>query len=138
MKQCKKCNIFQPIDKFDIIPKHFPFLCTKCYIEEYGENYKEMFKFKSRKKYGGEIEVYRQKVRELTEINKVKIFNIEKRNFFTHHIDHKISIQYGYENSIPAEHIADPSNLHILEKMDNILKKDKNIIDEGNKWILTS
>jgi hypothetical protein len=143
-KKCIKCNISYTLDKFDRLSSIW---CTGCYIEKYGIDYKEMLypepkkskytKYNNkRKKYWSGIDYYRQEVKELTELNKHKVDNIESRNFLTHHIDHKISIKYGYDNSIPAKHIADPSNLHILEKKDNILKNDRNIIDENNKWIL--
>lgn len=90
---------------------------------------------KKRKKYWNEFDYYSEEVRLLTEQNKNNIKNIEKRNFFTYHIDHKISIKYGFDNSISPEFIAHPTNLHILEKELNLLKNTRNIIDQENIWI---
>jgi hypothetical protein len=51
-------------------------------------------------------------------------------------IDHKISIIYGYRYNIPAEYIADISNLRYIPSCDNQFKSGDVFIDELNEWIL--
>lgn len=70
-------------------------------------------------------EVYRSKVRELTEDVAHLLDGIEKRSFKGHHIDHRISIWYGFKNKIPPEEIAALSNLRIIPSKDNMLKGRK-------------
>ena len=79
---------------------------------------------------------YKKLVKKLTENNKHNLEGIENRGWDTHHIDHKISIHYGFMNGIPAESIADASNLRVISKGENCLKGIRNIIDEDNNWIL--
>lgn len=51
-------------------------------------------------------------------------------------VDHKISVTYGYKNGIPAEHIADRSNLRYITGRENALKSFHNHVDHLNFWIL--
>lgn len=81
---------------------------------------------------------YKKLVQKLTEGNKHNLEGIDKRGFDTYHIDHKISIHYGFVNGIPPEHIADPSNLRVTSKGENCLKGIRNIIDKDNCWITKS
>jgi transcription elongation factor Elf1 len=150
MKICLKCNIEYLLDEFVQISKtKYSIWCTNCYIETYGSSYKELIippqpiikekkynKNYKKKKYWTNIDYYTKEVKELTEHNKHNIKDIDKRNFYTYHIDHKISIKHGFENSIPPQLIAHPTNLHILERKQNIIKNISNIIDEDNRWIL--
>lgn len=46
-----------------------------------------------------------------------------------HHIDHIVSVRYGFEHDIPVELMATPSNLRVIPWLDNIQKYDK--IDES-------
>lgn len=57
-----------------------------------------------------------------------------------YHLDHMVSVNYGYENNIPPEHIAHPANCQILSRLDNI-SKSKNcsisyeeLINRINLW----
>ncbi len=75
-------------------------------------------------------------VKQLTNDNKSSIPDIHKRGFNTYHIDHKISIKYGYDNGILAEDIAHPSNCEMVWWKDNIRKSDKCVIDDTNQWII--
>ena len=81
---------------------------------------------------------YRTNVYEIT--NKVKhlLPGIELRGYRQFHIDHKISIKFGFDNKIPEEHIADISNLQLLWWKDNYIKKTECEIDSINKWIINS
>lgn len=88
--------------------------------------------------YKEQKQEYKKLVKKLTEGNKHNLEGIDKRGFDTYHIDHKISIHYGFVNGIPAEHIADPSNLRITSKGENCLKGIRNIIDDSNCWITKS
>lgn len=65
---------------------------------------------------------YRNEVRRLTEEVAHQLKGIELRAFRGHHIDHKISIWYGFKNGIPAERIADLKNLRIITSKENMAK----------------
>lgn len=80
--------------------------------------------------------LYKQKVWELTNINCAELIDIKTRGFKTFHIDHKISVHYGFKHNIPIEHIAHTSNLRMLHYKDNMLKGKKCFIDSLNKWII--
>lgn len=82
------------------------------------------------------FKLYRDKVFELTEKVKNQIEHISKRGWKNHHIDHKISIHYGFENNISPKLIADVSNLRLISYRENMLKNRSNFIDDKNKWIL--
>lgn len=88
------------------------------------------------KRLWAEEDYYRQEVRELTNNNIHHILNSHKRGFKKYHIDHKISIHFGFINNIPAQQIAHPSNLQMLWWEDNIKKSAVCNVDEDNKWIL--
>jgi hypothetical protein len=111
------------------------------YKEMYGSSwYKEFNKDLRRldgesKKDIARVE-YKNKVQELTEQNKLNVVGIESRGYRTYHIDHKISIDYGYRNNIPVEDIAHPSNLHMMWWEDNMEKNVDILIDAQNRWIL--
>lgn len=79
---------------------------------------------------------YKKLVKKLTESNKHNLEGIENRGWDKFHIDHKISIHYGFTNGIPAENIAHISNLRVISRGENCLKGIRNIIDEHNSWIL--
>lgn len=86
--------------------------------------------------YWNDFDHYKDNVRQLTEEETHLLPNIHKRGFNSYHIDHKISIRYGYDNGIPEEQIADISNLHLVWWKDNIRKRTNCIIDDKNRWIL--
>jgi len=50
-------------------------------------------------------------------------------------IDHKISLDYGFKNNIPAEVIAHVSNLHFIPACENKEKGTKCLFDDDNIWI---
>ena len=79
---------------------------------------------------------YRERVQQLTEGNKQNVYNIHKRGFNSYHLDHKISIRYGFDNGIPAENISHESNLEMIYWKDNIRKSVACKVDDENKWIL--
>ena len=81
---------------------------------------------------------YRDTVNRLTEEVKNQIPNIHKRGFRNYHIDHKISIKYGYDNGIIPEHISHISNLHMMYWKDNVRKRDDILVDTLNEWILNT
>jgi hypothetical protein len=53
--------------------------------------------------------------------------NIEKRGFKDYHLDHRISIWYGYKNKINPFIIGDISNLKMIPCKENMLKGVKSI-----------
>jgi hypothetical protein len=79
---------------------------------------------------------YKEKVFELTEEVKHQIDGIENRGFNTYHIDHKISVKWGFENNIPEEHIAHIDNLQMLWWEENFNKNVVCEVDDKNKWIV--
>jgi hypothetical protein len=81
-------------------------------------------------------EAYKKEVESLTELNKNLVEGIDRRSYSGFHIDHKISKRFGYDNNIPAQDLAHPSNLHMMWWEDNFLKGTDNIVDEHNAWIL--
>ncbi len=75
---------------------------------------------------------YEKIVRDLTEKQPLFLLsNIEKRHFTKYHVDHIISIMYGYDNDIPVEIIADITNLQVITAKENMIKIHKSycIID---------
>ncbi len=66
---------------------------------------------------------YRKLVHKLTELQPLDTLeNIDKRGFKDHHVDHKISIWYGWKNNIPADEIAHISNLRLIPYKENMCK----------------
>lgn len=76
-----------------------------------------------------EYENYRRKVWRISNqqyklhIDKINPENIPRS--LLHHLDHKYSIQQGWQNRIPAETIGDWTNLQILEAKKNRQKGNK-------------
>lgn len=69
---------------------------------------------------------YQSRVRKLTNKQDLStLFGIEKRDFKKYHVDHMVSIWFGYHNNIPAEEIAHISNLQMLPLEDNFAKNTK-------------
>ena len=89
-----------------------------------------------RRKYWNEFDYYRENVKKLTNKNCYMVEGIEYRSFNGFHIDHKISVRYGYDNKIPAEHIAHASNLRMLCAKENIAKSDGVYVDDSNRWLI--
>jgi hypothetical protein len=150
LKECQKCYNKFELDKFEKISnKLYSVWCINCYLNTYGEEYKDLIIIKKKdkeskyiknsnkrkKKYWNEFDYYSEEVKKITEENKNMVKDIEKRNYFKYHLDHKISIKSGFDNSIPPEFIAHPTNLQILESKLNLLKNSRNIIDQDNNWI---
>lgn len=90
----------------------------------------------SKKKPKSDFELYKIKVKELTEDVKHLIPGIENRGYFKYHIDHRISIKWGFENNIPEEHIAHIDNLRMLWWKENLNKNIICEVDENNRWIV--
>lgn len=66
--------------------------------------------------------LYSEKARNLTELNYKKYFyeilNAEKRGDYWH-LDHKVSVYYGFINNIELEIIAHYKNLEVIPKFEN-------------------
>lgn len=90
----------------------------------------------SKKKPKSSFQKYKERVKELTEQIKHMIPGIEDRGYYKYHIDHKISVRWGFENNIPEEHISDISNLRMLWWKDNLNKNIICDVDEKNSWIV--
>jgi hypothetical protein len=83
-----------------------------------------------------EFERYKERVWELTNQVKHLIEGIEDRGWRKFHIDHKISIKWGFDNNIPAKSIAHIDNLRMMWWKDNFVKNIVCEIDDKNKWIV--
>lgn len=79
---------------------------------------------------------YRTNVYEITNTVKHLLPGIENRGYRKYHIDHKISIKWGFDNKIPASDIAHISNLQLLWWKDNFTKNVECLIDPENEWII--
>lgn len=70
--------------------------------------------------------VYRKKCWEMTNTQPISsLVNFEKRSFNGWHLDHKISIWYGFVNNIPHKIIGHISNLEMIESNENMKKGTK-------------
>jgi hypothetical protein len=93
-------------------------------------------KSKVQKTSSDEFKKYKDRVFELTEEVKHLIDGIESRGYHKFHIDHKISIKWGFDNNIPERYIAHIDNLRMLWWKENFNKNIVCEVDEKNKWIL--
>ena len=89
-----------------------------------------------KKKPTSKFTLYKEKVMELTEKVKHLIEGIENRGWHKYHIDHKISIKWGFDNNIPPKHIAHIDNLRMMWWRDNFNKNIVCEVDNKNKWIV--
>jgi hypothetical protein len=89
-----------------------------------------------KKKPTSKFTIYKEKVMELTEKVKHLIEGIENRGWHKYHIDHKISIKWGFDNNIPPKHIAHIDNLRMMWWRDNFNKNIVCEVDNKNKWIV--
>ena len=80
---------------------------------------------------------YRRQVRDLSNKNFIKYYHdINPSNFRRgkdFHLDHIVSIMYGFLQNISPEEIAAPSNLRIIPALDNI-KKGIKVSDEKSEF----
>jgi hypothetical protein len=69
---------------------------------------------------------YRNIVWKITEKqNLKKLKNFDKRGFLDYHLDHKVSIWYGYKNKIDPKLIGSIDNLEFIPYRDNMRKATK-------------
>lgn len=69
---------------------------------------------------------YRRLVWKITESQRIsKLPNYEKRAFTGYHLDHKVSIWYGFKNKIDPKLIGSIHNLEFIYYKDNMLKSTK-------------
>ena len=83
------------------------------------------------KSYKGKVSYYSKKVWE-----EVENYDKSKHNFKDHHIDHKISLSYGFKYGIPYEVLSHVSNLQFISKEENYIKGKSIIVDDSNRWIM--
>lgn len=80
---------------------------------------------------------YRRLVWKITERqNLKKLKNYEKRAFTGFHLDHKVSIWYGFKNKIDPKLIGDIYNLEFIHHKEN-MRKWKGCNFENNRAIQT-
>lgn len=75
-----------------------------------------------------EFHKYRTRVRSITESVKHLIPGIEKRDFKSHHVDHKISIWDGFKLGFTEEEIGGLDNLRVISDKENMIKGRKSIL----------
>lgn len=69
---------------------------------------------------------YRNLVWKITERQPLKkLPNNDKRGFFNYHLDHKVSIWYGYKNKLDPKLIGSIDNLEFIPWKQNSLKGTK-------------
>lgn len=68
---------------------------------------------------------YKKNVWDYTELIAPFIKGIETRGFKNNHIDHIVSIHYGFKNKIPPSFIASIDNLEMVYYKTNMLKGTK-------------
>lgn len=69
------------------------------------------------------FDIYKKKVSSITRKQPlVCLENFHKRGRIRYHLDHIISIRYGFEHGIPPEVIADIKNLRFIPSKENIKK----------------
>ena len=85
----------------------------------------------SRSSYKGKVGYYSKKVWE-----EVENYDKSKHNFKDHHIDHKISLSYGFKYGIHYEVLSHVSNLQFISKEENELKGESIVVDDSNRWIM--
>lgn len=83
-----------------------------------------------RKKKNSPWRQYKRKVWLLTEAVAHLIPGIETRGFQKNHIDHMVSLSYGFKHNIPAEEIAHLNNLRMLPHRENMKKGRKCVFIE--------
>jgi hypothetical protein len=66
---------------------------------------------------------YKKLVWDITKQQKIhKLPNFEKRGFTNYHLDHKVSIWYGYKNKLDPQLIGSIDNLEFIPHRDNMRK----------------
>lgn len=91
----------------------------------YLSNTRNVKKIKRPKKWVGSPEwvAYKKQVLRLTSKQPIHLLeNYDLRAWNGHHLDHKISIWYGYIHNLPVEKIADISNLRFIFCSENLKK----------------
>lgn len=69
---------------------------------------------------------YRRLVWKITEKqNLKKLPNFDKRGFTNYHLDHKVSIWYGYKHKLDPKLIGGIDNLELIPYKENMLKATK-------------
>ena len=76
--------------------------------------------------------IYKKLVDEITKSQPLETLeNYDKRGFRGYHLDHMISIHYGYKNGIPPKVIGHISNLRMIPHQENLLKGTKCVFPPG-------
>lgn len=96
---------------------------TRCIRCHYNSMYKNYTKIEIK-----ELEKYRANIRQLSNQNYYKYYyqiNPKKlKRGYNYHLDHIFSVMEGFRRNIPPKYIANPYNLQILPKKENISKFD--------------
>ena|SRR5688572_14593499 len=83
------------------------------------------------------FDAYKRKVWEETGKQDLKsLSNFSQRGFNKYHVDHKISMYYGFINKMDPNDIGHISNLRMIPEKENLLKRCSNHIDSDNEWIM--
>lgn len=95
------------------------------------EQYKKTDEYKEWESKKDEYELYKMKVKILTESQDIRsLENYSKRNLYhKYELDHIYPTSQGFKNGVPAELISDINNLRIIPRYKNRSKNNK-IIDD--------
>lgn len=89
---------------------------------------KTYFRDSARKSKKKSWKAYRKRVWVITNGQDLKSLPMyERRGWTDYHIDHKISIWYGWKNNLPPKVIGHISNLRMLYYKDNLIKGIKSV-----------
>jgi hypothetical protein len=78
--------------------------------------------------------LYRNQVTRFTKKNDLtKLVNYNKKNY---HLDHKITVWFGFYNNIEPSQIADIRNLQYISKLENQNKSYFSLVDNENNFII--
>lgn len=132
-----KEELWDKIKKFDVTNKE----CGHRFTAQGGNILQQLSKCAvcgPRKRMDNALVAYKRRYGRTYDLNKrddytKAVRGLSNKNFIgtklkSQHLDHKISIDWGFKNGAPIEMIADPDNLEVLSATDNI-KKGNRIYD---------
>lgn len=79
----------------------------------------------SQSEYKSQLKEYRKKVQKITSTQPLyQLLDYDKRGMGKYHLDHILSVAYGFNEGIDPEVIGDIRNLRFIPYKSNLEKKD--------------
>ncbi|MFN5417943.1 MAG: hypothetical protein ACK5B9_12870 [Flavobacteriia bacterium] len=76
------------------------------------------------------FDIYKKEVWDVTNSQNLSLLpDFDKRGFKSYHLDHKVSIYYGFKNNILPETIGFIDNLRMIPYKENMIKGVKCVFD---------